>query len=230
MMTYNKVYYQTFLEKYGFQKRMDLFSYWFDEHTIPERVFRIAKGIEERLNRSGITIRTVNLKDFKNEISKIKRVYNEAWDDHWGFVPMTDKEFDYVANDMKLIMDKDLVLVAEKDGEMIAFTLVLPNINEALIKIKRGRLLPTGILKLLYYKQKIKSVRVLTLGILKPYRQLGIAACLYAKVYETGRKKGFTGADASWILEDNVMMNRELQNINSKVYKTHRMYNLAIPA
>ena len=226
MMTYNKSYYQSFIEMYGFEKRMDLFSYWFNSDTIPKRVLTLAKSIEQRLNRNGITIRTVNLKNFKEEVKSIKRIYNEAWDKNWGFVPFTDEEFDYVAKDMKLILDKDFVHIAEKNNEVIGFSLALPNINEIQKNVKRGRLLPSGIFKLLLNKSKIKTVRVITLGVLDAYRMQGIEACFYTKITESVNKKGFIGGEASWILENNEMMNRELQNIGSKIYKTHRLYTM----
>jgi hypothetical protein len=228
MMTYNKPYYQDFIERYGFKKRMDLFSYWFNSNTIPERVMTLAKSIEQRLSRNGITIRTVNLKKFKEEVKGIKRIYNEAWDKNWGFVPFTDDEFDYVAKDMKLILDKDFVLIAERNKELIGFCLALPNINEIQKDVNRGRLLPTGVFKLLLNKSKIRSLRVITLGVLDPYRMLGIEACFYTRITEAVRKKGLIGGEASWILENNEMMNRELQNIGSKIYKTHRLYNMGL--
>ena len=224
MMTYNKPYYSQLLEKYGFIKRMDLFAYWFSVHTIPERIISLAKNIEERLKRNNITIRTINLKDYKNEVKNLKEIYNQAWDKNWGFVPMTDKEFDYVAKDMKLMMDKDFALVAEKEGKPIGFTLTMPNINEVLINVKKGRLFPTGIFKLLFGKSKIKSLRVLTLGVLEQYRTLGIEVCFYTRLQKKAIEKGYIGGEASWILEDNEMMNRELRNIKSEVYKTYRLY------
>src|SRR6218665_845734 len=226
MMTYNKPYYQDFIEQYGFQKRMDLFSYWFNSDTIPDRVMTLAKNIEQRLNRNGITIRTVNLEKFKEEVRGIKRIYNEAWDKNWGFVPFTDEEFDYVAKDMKLILDKKFVLITDRNKDLIGFCLALPNINEIQKNVHRGRLLPTGVFKLLLNKKKIRSLRVITLGVLDPYRMLGIEACFYTRITEVVRKKGLAGGEASWILENNEMMNRELQNIGSKVYKTHRLYNM----
>lgn len=228
MMTYNKPYYQKFLEQYGLEKRMDLFSYWFNTNTIPQRILKLAKNIEQRLNRNGITIRTINLKKFKEEVKGIKKIYNDAWDKNWGFVPFTDEEFDYVAKDMKLILDKNLVFVAEKNNQMIGFTLALPNINEVQINVNKGRLLPSGIFKLLFNKSKIKSLRVITLGVLNEYRMLGIEACFYTRITEEAARKGYIGAEASWILENNEMMNRELQNIGSKVYKTHRLYQMQL--
>ncbi len=224
MMTYAKPYYQKLIENYGFHKQMDLLAYWFNIDTIPKRVVALAESIEQRLKRNGVTIRTINMKDFKNEVIKIKEIYNQAWDKNWGFVPMTDAEFDYVAKDMKLAMDKDFVLVAEKEGKLVGFTLTMPNINEILIDVKRGRLLPTGIFKLLFNKSKITSLRVITLGVLEEYRTLGIEVCFYVSLMKKAKEKGYRGGEASWILENNEMMNRGLLNINSKVSKKYRLY------
>src|SRR5690606_6828541 len=106
------------------------------------------------------------------EAEKIKRVYNKAWDKNLGFVPMTDDEFRHTAKDLKMILDPKYCIVAEKDNEIIGFALGIPNINEVLIQIKRGRLLPFGIFKLLFGLKKIKTIRVLMLGVLEGYRKL----------------------------------------------------------
>ena len=105
--------------------------------------------LQKRLERSGVVIRKVNLKDFDNEVLKIRKIYNSAWDKNLGFVPFTDNEFNYLAKDLKMILDPNFCLVAEKDNELVGFILGIPDINQILIKIKRGRLLPTGIFKLL---------------------------------------------------------------------------------
>lgn len=224
MMTYAKSYYKDLLEQFGFKKQTDLLAYWVSVDAIPERVIKLASNIEERLKRRGVTIRTVNMKNFKQEVVAIREIYNQAWGKNFGFVPMTNDEFDYLAKDMKLILDKDFLLVAEKNGQPIGFTLTVPNLNEVMIDVKRGRLLPTGIFKLLFNKSKIKSLRVITLGVLEEYRMLGIEVCFYVKLLEKAREKGYIGGEASWILEHNEMMNRGLKNINSKEYKKYRLY------
>lgn len=226
MLTYNKPYYSKLVEQYGFKKEMDLYAYKLvvADITTPQS----ALNLEERLNKRGIVLRTMDMKKFKSEVAKVKEIYNSAWEKNWGFVPMTDEEFDYMAKDLKMILDPDFALIAEHDGKAIGFSLFLPDINVVLKKINRGRLLPTGILKLLYYKSKIKQGRVITLGVVEKYRRMGIDACLYAKSVETARKKNYTFADASWILETNIPMNRALQALNGKVYKTFRMYYKSI--
>ena len=228
MMPYNRPYYQEFVEKYGFEKDMDLLSYKIMTNDLPDKLPRVTPKLLERLNGKGITIRKANMKKFSEDVDKVLTVYNTAWEKNWGFVPMTEKEFKHVANDMKQILDPDFLLIAEHDGEPIGFSLALPDINIAFKQVKRGRLLPLGIFKLLYYKNKVNRVRVLTLGIVEEYRRLGIDAYFYLKTFEECAKKGYPYGEASWILETNDMMNRAIQNLNGKVYRKHRIYKMAV--
>lgn len=228
MMTYNKPYYQEFIEKFGFEKDMDLLSYIIYTKDVPDKLFRLSSTILERLNRKGITIRKARLNEFDQEIDKVFKVYNSAWEKNWGFVPMTEAEFKHSAKDMKMILDPDFLLIAEHEGEPIGFSLSIPDMNVPLKKLKKGRLLPFGIFKLLYHKRKIDRVRVITLGILENYRKLGIDAYFYMKAFEEAKNKNMLYGEASWILENNEMMNRAIENINGTVYKTHRLYKKAI--
>jgi len=228
MMTYNKKYYEVFFEKYGLHKKMDLYAYFLKTDETPERVLQVTRGIEERLKRNGITIRNIDMKKFKEEVKNIKKVYNAAWQANWGFVPMTSEEFDHLASELKMIVDPSFTLIAEHNGEIIGFSLTIPDVNQIFIRIKRGRLFPTGLIKLLYYKKKINVVRVITLGILDNYRKLGVDACFYAKTIEIAAQKNVIGGEASWILENNVLMNRALANLNGKIYKTYRIYETKI--
>ena len=142
---------------------------------------------------------------------------------------MTEKEFLHAGKDMKMIIDPNLVLIAEKEGEPVGFSLVLPDINQILIKIRRGRLLPTGIFKLLFGKSAIKSVRILALGIVEEYRKLGIDAYFYAKAFEyVSKHKNYTSGEASWILEDNPDMNNAIIKMGGKVEKRYRFYRMPL--
>ena len=228
MMTYNAPYYLSLIENAGFKKQTDLLAYEFVENTYNERALKMKEILLERLAKKGITIRPVNIKDFKAETEKLLNVYNQAWDRNLGFVPMTPEEFQYMANDLKLILDPEFCLVAEHQGKVIGFGLALPNINKILIKIKRGRLLPTGIFKLLLNKSKIDSVRIIALGVLEPYRKMGIEACFYGGMMKRFSDRKMVHAEASWILEDNMLMRQGLENMGTKVYKKYRIFEKAI--
>ncbi len=224
MMTYNKPYYANLIEKNGFHKKVDLYAYDIRTDTVSDRALKLQEALMKRLEQKHITIRPINVKDFKNEVGKAREIYNAAWDKNLGFVPMTENEFNYMAKDMKNILNPDFCLVAEYEGKMVGFALAIPDINQILIKIKRGRLLPTGIFKLLFGLKKINYYRVIILGVIEEYRRMGIEACFYAKIIKKGIDLKAKGAEASWILETNDMMNKALQNINGKVYKTYRIY------
>lgn len=228
MMPYNAPYYLTLLESAGFSKKVDLRAYRYTAGDYNDRAAGLVEKIEERLQRNNIVIRKINLKNFKQEAEAIRKVYNKAWDKNLGFVPMTDKEFDYTAKDLKLILDPDFCLLAEKDGEIVGFSLAIPDINQVLIKIKRGRLFPTGLIKLLLNKKKINGIRILLLGVVDGYRKMGIEACLYGRIIKSFQKKKMEYAEASWTLEHNEMVNKPIENIGGKLYRKYRLLEKSI--
>jgi len=228
MMTYNRPYYNDLLTNYGLAKKVDLYAHKFQIDRLDYKPVRMLDTLTARLNRQGITIRPVQLKNFKEEVKRIHEVYNSAWDKNLGFVPMTAAEFEYLAKDLKMILDTDFCLVAEHEGKVVGFALAIPNINEVLINVKRGRLFPFGIFKLLFGIKKIKSVRVIALGVIEKYRKKGIEACFYAHITRAFQAKKHTRAEASWVLEGNYLMNNAIREMEAVPYKTYRIYEKAI--
>ena len=221
LMAHNPPYYKDFLEQYGFIKAMDMWAYCMDKSTqIPERVVKVVERIKAR---SDVTYRNINKKILNKEIEKVKYVYNHAWEKNWGFVPLTNREIDHIADELKPIVDPDIVFFAEKDGEPIGFSLAAPDINQALQKLN-GRLFPFGIVKLLYHTRKINRLRVIIMGVVKEYRNKGIDSVFYLDTYRKALEKGYNWGEFSWILETNDPMNTALKNIGAKVYKTYRIY------
>lgn len=222
MMTYNPRYYSGLMEKAGLAKVKDLFAYV--NTSAATQVDRIARVADRKLAKSGVTVRSINMKDFDGEVARIWDVYNAAWERNWGFVPMTREEFFLMGKEMKQILKPELVLIGEKQGKAIGFALALPDVNVAL-KPARGSLFPTGLLKILYYQRLIKSLRVLALGVVEEYRTSGVAPAFYATLVRTARNLGYDGnCEMSWILENNVLMNRSLEEMGAKHYKTYRIY------
>lgn len=227
-IAYNKDYYPGFAERYGFTKNTDHFAYYMTDMDVSEKSIRVSDAFENRLKTKGIVIRTVNMKKFSEEVEKAHKVYNSAWGKNTGFVPMTYNEFVHLCNDMKTIMEPQLCFVAEKDNEFIGFSFSFPDINQVLKDVKRGRLLPFGIFKLLFNRRKINKMRVVVLGVIEGYRKLGIEAIFFAKTISYAKKNNIVAAEASLILENNEMMNQSLVNINAHIYKTYRVYKLAL--
>jgi hypothetical protein len=228
MMTYNYPYYQTLIENAGFHKKVDLLAYTHTTADYNDRSVKLLETLQNRLKQKGIIIRKVNLKNFKQEVSDIHAVYNSAWDKNLGFVPMTKSEFEYLAKDLKLAMDPDFVHVAEHNGKIVGFSLTLPDLNQVLIKVKRGRLLPTGIFKILLGKGKINGLRTLALGVIEGYRKMGIEAVFYGLIISTGVRKGVKTDESSWILENNELMKRGIMDTGGKEYKKYRLFEKAI--
>ena len=224
MMTYNKPYYPQLMEEIGLEKEMDLFAYFIPTYTVSDKSIKLLGMIEARLKRQGITIRNLNIKNLKNEVPALLDIYNSAWENNWGFTPMSRVEFEHMANDMKMIADEDFSYIAEHDGKAIGFSVSLPNINEITRTFKKGRLFPFNLFKLLLNKKKVKNVRIITTGVITEYRKKGIEAIFFAKNILEARKRDLTGGEASWILESNDEMVQSAEKLNGQKYKTYRLY------
>lgn len=229
MMTYNPAYYAELLEGYGMTKAMDLYAY-----AIAASYFNHSNKLQrvaERLRkRDKISIRTIDKKDFDNEVQIVRRVYNDAWSRNWGFVPMSEAEFAHLAKDLKQIVDPRIAMIAEQETDAgsnrpIGFFLAVPDINRALKKIN-GRLLPFGLLKLLWHSRKISSIRVITMGAVREYQSMGIGSIFLDEIYRRAPAAGFITGEMSWVLENNLMMNRSADLIGGRLEKTYRIYEM----
>ncbi|MFC1543074.1 N-acetyltransferase [Candidatus Neomarinimicrobiota bacterium] len=228
LMTYNYPYYAEHMEQLGLSKVKDVWAYeLYAKYGTPQRLIDLADKMEKR---GGFRIRTLNMKRFWDEVELVKKIYNEAWAENWGALWMDEDEFTHIAKDLKLIVDPDVTYLAEIDGKVAGFSICLPNINEALAHLPDGRLFPLGLFKLLWYKRHISSLRILTLGVLRPYRRLGIDAALYLRTFVNGMAKGYKTGEASWILEDNSPMNNALVRMGATRAKTYRIYGRPISA
>ena len=230
MMPYNPRYYVELVERAGFAKAKDLLVYTggaMDRYIpVPER---LARGTELIRQRQGITLRALDMQRFDEDVERIKHIYNSAWEKNWGFVPMTDRELDHLAEQFKPVVIPDIVPFAEKDGEVIGFGIVLPDLNEVLRHSRSGYLLP--LLPRLLWKVKtrrFRRARILLLGILPEYRGKGIDAMLYHWIWTRCGELGITWGEAGWILEDNPAMNAGLEKMTFRVYKTYRLYDRAL--
>jgi GNAT superfamily N-acetyltransferase len=222
LMSYNHPYYDTLLKNAGLVKAMDLFAYRVTKQTVTlDRMARAADIVRSRI--PNLTIREVNLKDFDHEVSIIRHIFNRAWSKNWGFVPLSESQFRYMAKDLKTIIDTDFAHVAEIEGIPVAFSVALPDLNQAL-KHLDGKLIPFGILKLLYYARKIHQIRTALMGVIPEFQGKGIDALLHKQTIENGLAKGFDSAELSWVLESNVDMIRVAERIGASVEKRYRMY------
>ena len=221
MMPYNPPHYRVLHERYGFVKAKDLFSFEGGGVLPPERLVRLSRRVAQR---AGITLRPLNMKRFTAEVELIKALYNQAWEKNWGFVPLTEAEIDHLAKQLKPIVVPDLVVFAEREGQVVGFGVALPDFNLALRHNPSGRLFP-GILKVLWHSRKIHRARVLLLGVIPELRGRGIDGVLYEWVWGNCVKHGMASGEGGWILEDNAPMTKAADQLGFHVAKIYRIYD-----
>ena len=229
LTAHNPPYYASLIEGFGFRKVTDFYAWWFSEPArAATRLRRLAASLKKR---HSVRIRPGNLKNFRAEAGRLREIYNDAWKENWGFVPFTEKEFEFMAKELKQLVVPEFTLIAEVGDEPVGFILCVPDINVALRKIN-GRLtrygIPIGLTKLLYHKTRIRTARLIALGVKPKYRRGGIAELLVLRIIEDAMiRRGFTG-ELSMTLEDNHLINRFLAAIGAKKYKTYRIYQRSL--
>ncbi len=228
MMPYNRPYLPIFAEKFGLKKTMGLLAYRIDKATpISDRIQRV---VEKMAARSKVNLRTLNMRDFDNEVSRINEVYNQAWENNWGFVPMSEDEFFYTARNLRQIVDPELVFICEYDGKPVGFCLALPDINQALIHLK-GRLMPVGLLKLLWHtkvRNKIKGARVITIGVVPQFQKRGLDMLMFHACFSKGIERGYEWGELSWVLETNELMRRSIEEMGAEIHKRYRIVEMPL--
>jgi GNAT superfamily N-acetyltransferase len=224
-------HYRELIEATGFGKAMDVLMWdlQFGSLKDGERFDpSIHAAAEHGLREEGIVIRNMRKSEMAEEVRRFMAVYNEAWGENWGFVPITDAEAEFQAKNLKQVLDERWAYMAEKDGEVIGAALTLPDINQVMARLN-GRLLPFGWLKFLLGKRKIDQCRVFALGVKSDYRHTGVAAGLYLKhLEEAAVPGGIVGGEMGWILETNEPMNRAMEGMGGKVVKKYRIFEKAL--
>lgn len=224
-------YYQRLIEAEGFGKAMDVLMWELRMGELKEgEKFdpSIHEAAEKALHDEGITIRNMRKREMAGEVRRFMDVYNEAWGDNWGFVPITDAEVEFQAKNLKQVLDEEWTFMAEKDGEVVGAALTLPDINQVLAGMN-GRLLPFGWAKFLAGKRKIDRLRVFALGVKHDYRHTGVAAGLYLEhIKMAALPDKIHWGEMGWILETNKPMNRAMEGMGGKIVKKYRLYERSL--
>jgi GNAT superfamily N-acetyltransferase len=229
LSTYNPPYYRDMIESFGFEKGNDLYAYHLsatviNDEKVMAKLERMARLIK---TKEKIVTRKINMKDLDNEVKRIEMIYNDAWEKNWGFVPLTTEEFEFFKGNLKALVDPDIVFFAEVDGDPAGFSLALPDYNQIFKKLN-GRLFPFGVLKILTGKKKIDFMRVWSMGVRFKYQKRGVDSIFYLETIKEGNRKGYKGADISWVLEDNAPMRQTAEKLGANIYKTYRIYKKSL--
>jgi len=229
LMPHNPPYYQELLKNCGLEKSMDLLAYLIPRKPTPERLQRIVEKLQKR---GRFTVRSLrkNKKELRKDLEMVFNVYTKAWERNWGFVPMTEKEFFHLIDSMIDIVRPEFFYLAFVEDEPVGFYVALPDYNQVLKKMK-GRLFPFGIFHMLFGRDKITAMRVVTMGVVKEYHGRGIDTVFYTRNFQIAnehKKMNIENAEMSWILETNTMMNRIATNLGGWVHKTYRILDKKI--
>ncbi len=229
LMPYNPSYYQDFLARYGFERAMTMWAYYVHKkYAQADKLRRGAKIVRQR--NPGVELRTLDMSRFEEEARTILDIYNDAWSDNWGHVPMTDAEFEHLAKDLKQIVDPEMVFILELDGEPVAFSISLPNINQALEHVRDGRLFPFGLPKLFAYAKfgGIYEVRMPLMGVRKAYQGRAFDSLLVLATVETGPPNGYDACEMSWVLDTNHRLKNALDALGGVVDKEYAMFEMPL--
>jgi hypothetical protein len=231
-MPHNRPYVGPLLESAGYAKAKDFYAWWYTSGQIEERTRRVA---EKTLALPNVKVRTMDLKQFRREVEIVRDIYNSAWSGNWGFTPFTAEELEIIATEYKMFVDPEIALVAEVDGKPAAMCFAVPDVNE-LTKDFDGELMrnPLNLVKL-FFRLKFKRpkhARLILLGVKEEFRashRYGtLAAVLYVEVARRGGARGYVGGELGWTLEDNALINRGIERMGARKYKTYRVYEKAL--
>jgi phage anti-repressor protein len=223
MMNYNYPYYPQLLENIGFVKEIDFVSCHLnaDKFRLPERVHSIARRVQERG-----TLRVLRFNNKRELLAWARRIgeaYNKAFVNNWEYYPLTDREIDFVVDNILTIANPRLIKVIAHGDEAVGFLFGFPDVSAA-IQRNKGRLLPFGILDLLLELRRTKWVAMNGAGILPEFQGRGGNALLYAEMENTIQEFNFTDADLTQVAETASNMRSDLINLGGVAYKNHRVF------
>jgi len=226
-LTHNPAYYGEFLERYGLRKAKDYCAYKIDLKPPSPRLIRVAEAASARRK---IETRVVNMKHLRAEVDRIVDIFNQAWANNWGFLPITQAEAEAIASNLKMVIDPGLMRFATVDGELAAVLGALPDSNIP-FRPHWNRLQDTDLmraLRLLRMRRHIPVMRLMFFGVIPKYRKLGIDALLYLQVQKYAVEHGYTMCEPSMLLEDNDLILRASASMDGEKYKTWRIYDMPL--
>ena len=229
LLPYNFPYYRDYLERWGMERAMTMWAFYVHEAYIHSD--RMARGAAIVARRNpGITVRSLDPKRFDQDVAAAMRIYNQAWAENWGHVPYTEREALHLAGEMKPIIEPDLFLFAELDGEPIAFSASLPNLNQALRHLPKGRLASLGLPRVLgtWKLGGVYEIRMALMGVLPEHRNAGLDALLIHHTIVNGRRDGYQAAELSWVLDSNKALTNSLDKLGCTRDKEYAMFQATL--
>lgn len=230
MTPWNPEYYGELVEKAGYAPVQDLLAFDIPADgrlAVPARIHRLA----DRTRRTtGVTFRTLDVKTLESEARKVLELYCEAWEGNWGFTPPTWEEFWHTARDLKAVLLPEYSFVAEIDGEVVGFMMMVRDLNRVLRDVPSGRLWPSTLLKLAVGLPRVRHGRIVLLGMRRTHRHRGLFPLFAWEAARLAHETGFGGAEASWVLDGNTALTAPLEAMGLRPHRRWRIYERDIAA
>jgi hypothetical protein len=224
MMAYNPPYYGRLIESCGLQKAQDVYAYWANLAMLPASTSKHGPLAEQIAERYNVRVRPMDTARFHEEVMAFLTIYNRSMVNHWGFVPLSEREVEHMAGGLRRLIAPELAIAAEIDGKLVGAVLCLPDYNPRIKKID-GRLLPLGFIRLLWNKRAIKKVRILAANVVPEYQLLGVGLVLLRALVPAGLARGIEEVEYSWVAESNTLSRGSLEKGGAKRIKTYRIYD-----
>jgi hypothetical protein len=229
MMGHGRPWYGTRVEACGYTPVKDVLAYHVrPDFEAPTVMTRLAQRVMGK-----VVVRPLRRKELARETAVMLEIFNDAWANNWGFVPLVQDEFLETVKTLTMLMPDDYVQIAEYEGKPAAFIVALPNINEATRDLG-GKLLPFGWAKLLW-RLKVRhphTARVPLMGVKQEFQHSRLGPTLAFLVIDAVRKalhaRGVTNVEMGWILEDNEGMRNIIETIGGEAYKRYRLYEKSL--
>ena len=221
LLSYNPPYYNDLVKNAGLVKSIDWYAFLVNKSIEIKKTFY---KIRDRILKQGdIKIVPLDMKNFDNAVKDVGIIFSDAWMENWGHVPLTEKQLEHLAKELRMIVIPEMTYLAYIDDQVVGFSLTIKDANPALKKAN-GRLWPFGLLKILLNINKTKRVRTIAMGVLKEHRHRGLDIVFYLNTIEKGREMGYEDSECSIIVETNQRMIGALKDLNAEQYKTYRFY------
>ena len=231
MMGHALPYYAKQVENAGFRKIKDIIAYDFDAAKPLQRTLNMA--YERALRTKDIQVRALDKKNMDRDLDIMMSIFNDAWENNWGFIPFTPEEVKALGTNFKLLLKNEYIAIASYKGKPAAFVVTVPNINEWLDGLG-GKLLPFGWARIVrnVIRGRPSSIRMPLMGIRKEFHDSLLGSSLALSVIETVRRyhtaRGAIRGELSWILEDNMPMRHIIESFGAVPYKTYRIYEMTL--
>jgi hypothetical protein len=223
MMTYNPPRYADLIEGAGFSKAKDLYAYTSGVHAKSlERLARFAERTRSR--EKGLNDRHINLKDIAREAEIIRDIYNHAWEKNWGFVPVSEAEFNALVKELKPLVDPPLLRLTFIGDDPAGFLLAIPDVNPALAVLNGSLTNPWRLLRATLIGRKRVGLRLITMGVKEQYRLRGLEGVMFYGGLSAALERGYRTCEYSWILEDNELTKRTVRLMDAELTKIYRIY------